>query len=405
MSELKAGQKIGAYEILRVLGQGGMGTVYLAEDHSLDRRVALKILPPHFADDPEIVARFQREARALAKVRHPNLMHIYTVGEHEGRPYFAMEYIKGSTLNTILAKAGRIPAEQAAHIAAEVMSALDKVHQAGIVHRDIKAGNIMIDEDGRAVLMDFGLARQAHDAALTGDHTVLGTPNYMSPEQAKGERVDARTDIYSLGIVLYEMLTGAPPFKGKTSFEILRQHIESSVPPPSAVQPGIPAGFDPVVARAVAKSPVDRYQTVREMAADLAAVCPNATLLRLTESPENTTGATVLRAIPFFPSSVRLGRAPGIVRRLLRSRRLVWGGAAAALVIALAVGGWLALRGAPAPWVEIQRKGAAPVRGRLVEITTLDDGTTTAKIEVEGSDRESIITVREGDELNVLPER
>jgi len=414
LAEPKAGEKIGFYEIRSVLGKGGMGTVYLADDHSLDRQVALKMLPLHLSQAPDIVARFQREARALARLRHPNLMHIYTVGEHQGRPFFAMEYIRGSTLSSLIAKTGPLPPPQAVHIAAEVMSALDKVHKAGIIHRDIKPGNIMVDEDGRAVLMDFGLARQDTDAALTADHTVLGTPNYMSPEQARGERLDARTDIYSLGVVIYEMLTGGPPFKGKTSFEILRQHIESTVPPPSERQPDVPPELDAVTARALAKSPADRFQNVGEMAAALSQVYRNATLVRLARVARGDTAPTVLAAPPGpdFASTIalsetapsrRAGRGRGL-RRLLRP------GAVAALVVLAALLAWLVFRPAPAPGpapepeqlVEIRLRSGRTVRGRLVQIRHLDDGTTKANIVADGSEQPQTITIGEGDVLRVV---
>jgi len=427
LSNTEVSGNIGPYEVRRLLGKGGMGAVYLAADRSLDRMVAIKMLPPHLSEEPEIVARFQREARAIAKLRHPNLMHIYTVGEHEGRPYFAMEYVKGSTLSSIIAKAGRIQPRQAAHVAAEIMSALDKVHQADIIHRDVKPGNIIIDEDGRAVLMDFGLARQAEDAPLTADHTVLGTPNYMSPEQAEGKPLDERTDVYSLGIVLYEMLTGAPPFKGKTSFEILRQHIESSVPPPSEVQAGVPKAFDAVVARAVAKSPADRYQDMRQMAAGLAQVHPSATLARLAGAPGAGTKPAALLSQPGarFKSTVRLTRtamsAPAGSRR---SRRRLWAGAAAVVFVGLL--SWLIFWPEPAPkpapesvsqpelspapeqvgqMVEILRTGAETVRGRLISIEVLDDGTTIAKISSEDSEQAHTISIQDGDELRVVRKR
>ena len=404
MKEPQAGERIGQYEIRSLLGKGGMGAVYLAEDHSLGRQVALKILPPHLSEDSEIMARFVREARALAALRHPNLMHIYTVGKHEGRPYFAMEYVKGSTLGAVLAKAKSLALPQAVHITAEVMAALDKVHEAGMVHRDVKPGNIIIDDDGRAVLMDFGLARREQDARLTADHTVLGTPQYMSPEQAESADVDGRADVYSLGIVLYEMLTGSPPFKGKTSFEVLRQHVESSVPAPSALRPDVPAGLDVVLARAVAKSPEDRYRNVREMAADLVKVCPDPVLARLAGVAETDTVPTVVMSDAAgrprtFASTVALPTA-----RAWSRRRLTVGAAVvAALLAALIV--WLMFRPSPGQWVEIRRQGAEPVRGRLVEIEMLDDGTTTAKIRAGESGRPTEIRIEEGDEIRVVQKR
>lgn len=420
VAELTVGERIGSYEIRSLLGQGGMGAVFLADDHSLDRRVAIKILPRRLCEDPEIVARFQREARAIAKLRHPNLMHIYSVGEHKGHPYFAMEYIRGRTLGAVLSKAGAIAPAQSVHILAEVMSALDKVHRAHIIHRDVKPGNIMIDEDSRAVLMDFGLARETEDVGLTADHTVLGTPTYMSPEQARGDPLDARTDIYSLGIVLYEMLVGGPPFKGKSSFEVLRHHIESSVPAPSHIRPEVPIGLDLALARAVAKSPDDRFQTVGEMAAALHEVCPNAVLARLIGDSGGATEPTRMMTQPAtrFPSTIAL---PDGVRsaKTVRSagpaasgaRRPAWrrwlGRAAVAVAVVLTLVMARAMfRSAPqARRVEIRRQGAETVRGRLVAIEVLDDGTTTVKIEADGSAGTRSIRVEDGDVLHVLDER
>lgn len=440
MTNPEIGEKVGPYEIRGLIGKGGMGAVYLAEDRSLDRRVALKMLPPQFMQDREIVARFRREAQALARLRHPNLMHIYAVGEHKGRPYFAMEYIKGSTLSSIIETAGRIAPAQAAHIAAEVMSALDKVHKARMMHRDVKPGNIMIDEDGRAVLMDFGLARQEQDSALTADHTVLGTPKYMSPEQAQGERVDSRTDIYSLGIVLYEMLTGRAPFTGKTSFEILRRHIDSSVPPPSELEPDVPPGLDAVVARAVAKSREDRYQNVREMATDLSAVYRDATLLRLAAvtGPGTEPTVTIAQPRPGFASTIAAHRpAPSSWRNL----SVKIGGAAVAGVLAAALLAWLFSNGGqeqePGPKkgpaagkrrVRLHRKKKTPAgkppasflgalkhelveirhsdgkvdRGKLISIEVIDDGTTIAKIDLGESKGSRRIRIRAGDVLTIL---
>ncbi len=407
MAEDLVGERIGSYEVRGLLGRGGMGAVYLAEDHALDRRVAIKILPRRLSQDAEIVARFQREARALAKLRHPNLMHVYTVGEHKGHPYFAMEYVKGSPLSTLIKKAGRLPSAQAVHITGEILSALDKVHGAGIIHRDIKPGNIMVDEDGRAVLMDFGLARHEHDAALTADHTVLGTPSYMSPEQAKGEPLDTRTDIYSLGIVLYEMLVGRPPFQGKTSFEVLRQHIESSAPPPSECHPDVPRGLDLVVARAVAKSAVDRYQTVAEMAAALATVHPQATLLRLAQDSHLDTDPTafITRGQFDFASTILLPGTASSGAERPAGRRATWLPWAAAVlaVVAAAFLAWALFRPgprsarAPRHCVEIRRQGAETVRGELMEYEHLDDGTTMVKIRIEGSEEPLTISIRTGD--------
>jgi predicted Ser/Thr protein kinase len=413
------GERIGDYEIRRLLGRGGMGAVYLAHDHALDRRVALKILPRRLSADPEIVARFQREAMAMAKLRHPNLMHIYSVGEHKGHPFFAMEYIKGSTLSSVVRKAGSLPPEEAAHILAEIISALVKVHGQGLIHRDIKPGNIMIDEDGRAVLMDFGLARAESDVGLTADHTVLGTPNYMSPEQAKGAHIDARTDLYSLGVVLYEMLAGRPPFQGKTSFEVLRQQIETPVPPPSRSNPTVPAVLDRIVARATEKEPANRYQTVQEMAADLVTVFPSAPLVRLVGGAMPETAPTVLSGAPTAARrapTMRSRRTPTQQRR--RGALLAWGAGAVGVLLA-ALLAWAVFGPEDEPpvppqgtWVRLVGSDGAVrsdpdgrAEGRLVEMLVIDEVNIAVKIKPEGRGRTRTWGVKEGDTLHVLHDR
>jgi serine/threonine protein kinase len=425
------GERIGDYEIRRLLGRGGMGAVYLAHDHALDRRVALKILPSRLSGDPDVVARFQREAMAMAKVRHPNLMHIYSVGEHKGHPFFAMEYIKGSTLSSIIREAGCLPAEQAVHILAEIISALAKVHGRGLIHRDIKPGNVMIDEDGRAVLMDFGLAREESDVGLTADHTVLGTPNYMSPEQARGGHIDSRSDIYSLGVVLYEMLAGAPPFKGKTSYEILRQQIETPIPAPSVKNPDAPQLLDQVVARATAKDPAERHQTVQEMAADLVAAFPMAPLVRLIGGSFGVTAPTVLPGAPTGSASVPLGATARMARTVpskptpgqerLRRTVFIWGsgvaGVALAALLAWAVFGPDEPAERPAPgahWVRLvgpdgkvrsDPDGDAVAEGWLVETLVIDEVNIAVKIRPEGHGRIRTWGVKEGDSLHVIHDR
>jgi len=222
----KKSSKLGIYILQRQIGKGGMGTVYLALDPPLQRQVAIKVLPPELARDPEYVARFEREATSLAKIRHPNLMHIYAVGYDVGHHFFVMEYIQGKTVIDVLRERGPLPYAYAIRILGQILSALDKVHATGIVHRDLKPGNIMIDEDDRAILMDFGLAKPQYDRTVTTDHTIIGTPEYMAPEVAEGQEADARSDLYALGVVLFEMLTGQAPFRGASAIAILRQHVE-----------------------------------------------------------------------------------------------------------------------------------------------------------------------------------
>jgi serine/threonine-protein kinase len=283
-------KKLGIYVIERPLGKGGMGAVYLAADPTLKRKVAIKVLPPELAADHECVARFEREATSLAKIRHPNLVHIYAVGCDAHLHYIVMEYIKGLSVAEILRQRGALPHTTAVRILGQVLSALDKVHAARIVHRDLKPANIMIDEDERAILMDFGLAKPRHDRSVTVGHTIIGTPEYMAPELAEGHDADFRSDIYALGIILFEMLTGRVPFQGNSAIATLRQHIEHRPPSPSKLTPNLPPELEAIIARALAKKPGDRYLSVRGLAADLLAVVqtPELTALAAPAEAEET---------------------------------------------------------------------------------------------------------------------
>ena len=263
------GRRLGPYEIRTKLGEGGMGAVYKAYDPSLEREVAVKILPPEFARDRSYIQRFEREARALARLRHPNLVHIYAVGQEDGIHYFAMEFIEGETLSDYLRRRGRLPQEEALRLASQVLSALHAIHRLGITHRDIKASNIMIDRDGRAVLMDFGLMKDRSQEGLTTVGAVLGTPEYMSPEQAEGAEVTPLSDIYSFGVLIYEMLAGRLPFLGTSVIAVLKAHLEEPPPNLAKIRPDIPAGLVRIVHRALAKKPQDRYPSLAYMARDL----------------------------------------------------------------------------------------------------------------------------------------
>jgi len=284
------GQTLGVYEIRETLGRGGMGAVYRALDSTLDRYVAVKVLPPHLSENDSFVARFQQEAKALAKLRDPHLIHIYAVGEADGLHYFAMELLEGITLAQFIRQRGHLPEKTAVLVLSQVMSGLYKAHEVGMVHRDIKPSNIMIDEDGRAVLMDFGLAREDYQQKLTVDGSIVGTPEYISPERAQGEHADARSDIYALGVVLYEMLTGDVPFLGQSALATLRKQIEETPDPVSRTVPNVSPGLEAVVRRALAKDPVERYQDLIELALDLAKVRRNAALLSLVRLGKKRTG-------------------------------------------------------------------------------------------------------------------
>jgi len=261
----------GKYRILEEIGQGGMGIVYKAEDLKLKRCVALKFLPPHLMDLPELKERFLIEAQAAAALSHPNICVIHEVGESEDRPYIAMEYVEGETLRDTIRR-GPLKTEEALDIAVQVAAGLGEAHHKDIIHRDIKSANIMVTEKGQAKVMDFGLAKLRGGSSLTKSQTTLGTVAYMSPEQARGGDLDQRTDIWSLGIVLYEMLAGKLPFRGDHDqtviYSILHREPESLM----KARPGTAPELEHVVGQALAKKAADRYQTMEQFRGDLAAV-------------------------------------------------------------------------------------------------------------------------------------
>ena len=265
------GKSLGKYQIVEEIGRGGMATVYKAWDTAHQRYVALKVLPPYFQHDTEFLKRFHREARAAAKLDHPNIVRVYEAGEVDGINYIAMEYIAEGSLQDRLTGEPLDPAT-AIDIAVQIASALAYAHARDIVHRDVKPSNVLLTGDGRALLADFGIARASEHSWITRTGTLIGTPEYMSPEQAEGKAVDHRSDLYSLGIVLYQMLTGRVPFAGDTPLAVLHKQVYEAPPPPRALNPEIPAGVEKALFRALAKRPKDRYQSAGEMAAALQAV-------------------------------------------------------------------------------------------------------------------------------------
>ncbi len=268
------GARLGNFEIISEIGRGGMGVVYRARQVSLNRDVALKVLPSSVIQDDTAGERFTREAHAMAQLSHPSIVDVIEVGEQDGVRYFAMQLVDGPSLAEMTQQHGGIEAERAAEIAAEVADALDHAHERGVVHRDIKPGNILIAEDGRAVVTDFGIAK-AIEGALAGGQSLtqgtIGTPEYMSPEIIRGNPVDGRTDIYSLGIVLYQMLTGRVPFSATTPFEMANRHLSDPPTPPSALGTPCPQWLESVLLKALAKEPAQRFSSAAEMASALRA--------------------------------------------------------------------------------------------------------------------------------------
>lgn len=338
----------GRYRIVRKLGSGGMATVYLAEDQELGRRVAIKILNERHANDEQFVERFRREAKNAAGLSHPNIVSIYDRGEAEGTYYIAMEHLDGRNLKELIAARGPAPVHIAVEVGRQVLAALAHAHKNGIVHRDIKPHNVMVDGDRRVKVTDFGIAR-AGASQMTEAGSIVGTAQYLSPEQARGSQVDPRSDLYSVGVVLYELLTGKVPFTGDSPVEIAMRHLSDTPPPPSEVKDGIPHELDMVVMRALAKDPETRYQSAEEMNADLERVARG-----LGVSSETEEAATqIIAGVNAMPTQI--SRAPTAARTTPaypvepvyydyeeeRRRRPVWPWIVAfLLVIGAVVGGW-----------------------------------------------------------------
>jgi beta-lactam-binding protein with PASTA domain/predicted Ser/Thr protein kinase len=258
----------GRYRVISRLGSGGMADVYLAQDQLLGRQVAVKVLHHHFAEDQEFVERFRREASSAAALSHPNIVAIFDRGEWNGTYYIAMEYVAGRTLKAIVREQGALDPAAAIEIVVQILRAARFAHRRGVIHRDLKPHNVILDEEGRARVTDFGIARAgASDMTLTG--SIMGTAQYLSPEQAQGLAVSAASDLYSVGVILYELLTGVVPFEGETAVAIAFKQVSAEPQPPSALRPGLPPGLDAIVLRVLAKDPSQRYADADELIAAL----------------------------------------------------------------------------------------------------------------------------------------
>jgi hypothetical protein len=259
----------GRYLLEERLAGGGMGSVYAARDERLGRRVAVKVLKEDLAAEPDFVERFRREARAVAALVHPNIANVFDYGEDGDRHYIVMELVEGRDLARLLRDEGRPPIGRAIPITSQLCDALGHAHSAGVVHRDVKPANVIVDPSDRVRVTDFGIARAQGDATLTGAGSVLGTAQYISPEQASGGEIGPASDVYSTGIVLYEVLTGTAPFTAESPISLALRHVNENVPAPSAADPRVPRELDGVVGRATAKAPGDRYANGNDMAAAL----------------------------------------------------------------------------------------------------------------------------------------
>ena len=290
----------GRYRILRKLGSGGMANVYLAEDEDLGRRVAIKILSERYANDESFNERFRREAKSAASLSHPNIVSIYDRGEADGIPYIAMEVIEGRSLKELILTRGPLPLATAIDYTHQILDALRFAHRNGIIHRDIKPHNILLGAENRAKVTDFGIAR-AGASQMTEVGSIMGTAQYLSPEQARGAPVTAASDLYSVGIVLYEMLTGQVPFSGDSAIEIAMKHLNETPRPPSSLRPELTPELDQVVLRALAKNPEDRYQASEEFSADLDRVEAGIPI-----APETSAAATAILSGGFETSATQV---------------------------------------------------------------------------------------------------
>jgi serine/threonine-protein kinase len=262
----------GRYEVEELLGTGGMSSVFRAHDRLLERKVALKVLHQHFTGDEEYVERFRREARAVASLSHPNIASVIDRGEHEGRQFIVFEYVDGGSLKQLMARQGEVPVSTALELAIQIARGLSFAHQRGLIHRDVKPQNVLMNGDGHAKVTDFGIARSLdvkHGMTQTG--TVLGTSDYIAPEQAQGQRVDEHTDVYSLGVVLYELLLNEVPFPGENFVAIAMRHINEQPPSIRAKRPEVPPRVEAAVHRAMAKDPEARFQTMSDFSDELEA--------------------------------------------------------------------------------------------------------------------------------------
>ena len=314
------------YRLESKLGSGGMSTVYLAVDETLGRKVAVKVLHQEISDQQDQLERFRRESRAVAQLSHPNLVGVIDAGEEGGRPYIVFEYVPGQTLKQRISAEGGLPLDEATAYAIEIGRGLQAAHQARLIHRDVKPQNVLIDAEGRAKITDFGIALSLESHGLTATGRVLGTTDYVSPEQAMGQEIDARTDVYSLGILLYEMLTGEVPFKAETQVGVAMKHVNETVPSVQRRRPDASASLAAAIEKATAKEPKDRYPDMNAFLRDL----EGALEVEVARAGGATGEATSV-----------LDSVPEKRRRLVTRRRISWAGvllliAAAGAAIAIA---------------------------------------------------------------------
>ncbi len=376
------GRKLGPYQIQGVLGVGGMGEVYKAKDTRLNRTVAIKVLPRHLSERTDLRQRFEREARAIASLNHPNICAVYDIGKQDGIDFLVMEYLEGETLSKRLKK-GPLPTEQLLRTGIEIATALDQAHRHGVTHRDLKPGNIMLTKSG-AKLLDFGLAKQSgsrppdgerspigdglpHSESLTEEGVILGTLEYMAPEQVEGKGIDARTDIFAFGVVLYEMATGWNPFEGESKASLTAAILTSEPPPISRIQPMTPPALDHVVQRCLAKDPEDRWQSAGDITSELKWIAEAGGAISATAAGAETAGL----------KSIARGRR----------RELLYGALAVAFLVAAIVSAVSYLRLVRAPAHALISEILPPeknrvqlIRGPVRQLSRLMEGLSPSRL-------------------------
>jgi len=396
------------YEIGGVLGRGGMAEVHRGRDLRLGREVAVKVLRSDLARDPSFQVRFRREAQASASLNHPAIVAVYDTGEDRtsngATPYIVMEYVEGETLRDVLRREGHLSPERAMSLSADICGALDFSHRNGIVHRDVKPGNVMITPQGSVKVMDFGIARAVSDSAATMTSTaaVIGTAQYLSPEQARGESVDARSDVYSLGCMLYELVTGAPPFTGDSPVAVAYQHVREDPKLPSSINPEIPPELDAILLKAMSKNPANRYQSAADMRNDLLRALAGQ---RVEATPvmgdaEKTTILAATRA-PYGPGYADDDWDDDEQERRRRKRRII---AIVAVLAVLLIGGAIAIAVAmsgddpPPATAQVQVPAVVGLPQAQAEQALVDAGLILGTVTTEAS-----TTVAEGSVISSNP--
>ena len=310
-SQIAPGARIDHFQIERLLGKGGMGAVYLAEDINLGRKVAIKVLPPALVAEEGYRERFYREARAAARVQHPNIVGIYHLGETGGLPYFAMEYVEGTPLDEVLRERGAMAPSLAVGLVLQVLQGLAHAQHQGVIHRDLKPANLVLGKDRRVRILDFGLARAEGSKSLTQTGAVMGTPDFMAPEQGLGKKVTMTADVYAVGVILFQFLTGRLPFVGDSALEVMMAHVQQPPPPLEQILPHLPRALTRVISRCLEKDPAARYQDYAELTEDLQRAHPDLEGIPPPDQVPTPSSMSSAATVPSGDSLPSVPAAPG----------------------------------------------------------------------------------------------